>query len=223
MPSSETRAPRPRPVDATPARRTELVDSIAEAVAESLRDVITARATENLAATLRDTITAQLQARDTSSNDSTSDTTDASSAISFDTLSDSDSEISDDESTAAPRCTANHVARRPIDRHCVICRERMSRRRLDELVWCKSECGKSFHKDCFERWRENSSQIDSVGTLRCVIWYVADCNPFVQDLVLADLFIVVQYGLVLASMITRSLECNVFSIVRKWMLLVVGC
>lgn len=35
----------------------------------------------------------------------------------------------------------------------------------DELVWCKSQCGTNYHRDCFEEWRESGG-----GT--CPYWYV---------------------------------------------------
>ena len=51
-----------------------------------------------------------------------------------------------------PPCTAKHVQRRPIDEHCSICFDPMSMQ--DDLVWCKAQCGKNFHKECFELWRQ---------------------------------------------------------------------
>jgi len=47
-------------------------------------------------------------------------------------------------------CTRTHVRRRAVDDECPICREDFLLR--DELVWCKSGCGRTVHRECFETW-----------------------------------------------------------------------
>jgi len=64
-------------------------------------------------------------------------------------------------------CTARHKSRRSVDEDCVICTMPMVNCSLSELVWCKSSCGRSVHRDCFETMR------GYVDVIRCVIWLVS--------------------------------------------------
>lgn len=54
------------------------------------------------------------------------------------------------------RCSRTHVRRLNIDDICSICyddEDDVSECDASELVWCKSGCGRSVHKDCFEVWQ----------------------------------------------------------------------
>jgi len=63
-------------------------------------------------------------------------------------------------------CTVAHISRRSVDEDCVICTMPMVNCSLSELVWCKSTCGRSVHRDCFE-------MMDGyVEVTRCVLWLV---------------------------------------------------
>jgi len=163
--------------------RTHLITELTSSQAGSL----TVRRAQRILARLGDIINSQLeQESDASSSDNSTESqpesdsdhnSDSSSVTSVDSsndeLSSESSTNSVEDSTNAPpsnrdrleHCTVRHVTRRPIDHNCPICLEAMPRRRLSDLVWCKGQCGKSFHKFCFETWRETSA-----GVLRCVNW-----------------------------------------------------
>ncbi|KAF2104115.1 hypothetical protein NA57DRAFT_50962 [Rhizodiscina lignyota] len=66
-----------------------------------------------------------------------------------------------------PRCSRRHVARRLLDDNCGICLESMADNPAQELVWCKKQCGKSVHKECFETWQRDQ---DGSQQTRCVHW-----------------------------------------------------
>jgi hypothetical protein len=53
------------------------------------------------------------------------------------------------------RCTPPHARRLPFDEECPICYkgEHLSECDASEVVWCRSSCGRSVHKTCFEDWR----------------------------------------------------------------------
>ncbi|KAF2110908.1 hypothetical protein BDV96DRAFT_603516 [Lophiotrema nucula] len=53
-------------------------------------------------------------------------------------------------------CPDPHVRRRTLDDECPICFEdgALSENNIEELVWCKKECGRSVHKSCFESWKK---------------------------------------------------------------------
>jgi hypothetical protein len=53
------------------------------------------------------------------------------------------------------RCTRPHARRLPFDEDCPICYEGDPLFECDEseVVWCRSSCGRSVHKICFEDWR----------------------------------------------------------------------
>ncbi|CBX91372.1 hypothetical protein LEMA_P068800.1 [Plenodomus lingam JN3] len=59
------------------------------------------------------------------------------------------------ESAPPQPCTRPHVHRRPIEEECPICYDSalLSTCEPSELVWCRSGCGQSIHKSCFEAWR----------------------------------------------------------------------
>jgi hypothetical protein len=52
-------------------------------------------------------------------------------------------------------CTRRHARRLALDDTCPICFEGDNLSDCDavDLVWCKSSCGRSAHKSCFETWR----------------------------------------------------------------------
>ena len=148
---------------------------------------LTVRQTERIMASLRDVVNDGLeQRRDTSAPESSRDAdSDSDSGGNSSSGSVIGTDLSTDESNSESvvdsdaylasisslsrdtleRCTAQHVPRRRIDDNCPICTEPMSRRRLGDLVWCKSQCGKSVHRSCFESWHAYST-----GTTRCVHW-----------------------------------------------------
>ncbi len=76
------------------------------------------------------------------------------------------------ESTPPPpialHCLQHHTSRRSIDEDCPICTMTMVNCRLSELVWCKQQCGRSVHKDCFEQMLVFAS-----NSMRCVYWSVS--------------------------------------------------
>jgi hypothetical protein len=61
------------------------------------------------------------------------------------------------------RCQRPHARRLPFNEECPICYEGgpLSECDASEIVWCRSSCGQSVHKKCFDDWRA-----------QCVI----DCN-----------------------------------------------
>jgi hypothetical protein len=65
----------------------------------------------------------------------------------------------------APPCQRSHVPRRSIDGECTICTLPMTHERLEDLVWCKAECGNSTHRSCSEQWL-----IDKGTNATCPIW-----------------------------------------------------
>ncbi|KAF2006417.1 hypothetical protein P154DRAFT_518030 [Amniculicola lignicola CBS 123094] len=62
---------------------------------------------------------------------------------------------------APPPCRRTHVARRSLAEECSICYddENMSEEWLEDLVWCKSSCGNSVHKACFELWKRQCGEL----------------------------------------------------------------
>jgi ribosome assembly protein YihI (activator of Der GTPase) len=65
----------------------------------------------------------------------------------------------------APPCTLKHVRRRAIDEECPICQADFLQH--DQLVWCKSKCGRTVHRTCFDKWEEMCQ--DNERTATCVI------------------------------------------------------
>ncbi|KAF1944953.1 hypothetical protein EJ02DRAFT_463788 [Clathrospora elynae] len=53
------------------------------------------------------------------------------------------------------RCTSTHVRRLPLNEECPICNEEGLLLECDAsaLVWCRSSCGRTVHKSCFDDWR----------------------------------------------------------------------
>lgn len=81
-----------------------------------------------------------------------------------------------------PHCDQVHVSRRALDQDCPICWCPMEED-LPELVWCKSECGKTFHKECVDDWLNGPSRNSTCGQ-----WYdqfpaplLTSCVPSVTD------------------------------------------
>lgn len=70
-----------------------------------------------------------------------------------------------DPSPALTPCTANHVNRRTTDEDCPICTTAMVNTPQEELVWCKTSCGRSVHRECFDAW-QNHRHADA----QCVYW-----------------------------------------------------
>ncbi|KAF2844625.1 hypothetical protein T440DRAFT_376001, partial [Plenodomus tracheiphilus IPT5] len=83
------------------------------------------------------------------------------------------------ESTPPQPCTRTHAHRLPIDEECSICYEadHLSTCEPSELVWCRSTCGRSVHKSCFDAWR---TQCEKDGReLTCTMCradWSADCG-----------------------------------------------
>ena len=69
--------------------------------------------------------------------------------------------------SAITPCTLRHVRRRAIDDSCPICQEDYQVSDQNQLVWCKSRCGRTVHKACFEAW-EASCLVRGI-TVTCVI------------------------------------------------------
>lgn len=63
------------------------------------------------------------------------------------------------------RCSTAHVIRRSLTEDCAICYERLSDTAFGDLVWCKSQCGRSVHKECWEHWSRAST-----SPAKCVHW-----------------------------------------------------
>jgi hypothetical protein len=64
-----------------------------------------------------------------------------------------------------PRCHRTHVRRLPTDEECSICCDEVVMSEGDgTLVWCKSGCGKSVHKECFEVWRQSCVRARKAAT-----------------------------------------------------------
>jgi hypothetical protein len=57
--------------------------------------------------------------------------------------------------TSHRRCAQTHAHRRPVDEECSICYSDILLADSDpsELVWCRSSCGRSVHRSCFDHWR----------------------------------------------------------------------
>ncbi len=72
--------------------------------------------------------------------------------------------VPESQPTRQQTCSATHNLRRSIDEDCVICTMLMVNCSLSELVWCKSSCGRSVHRDCFE------TMGGYVDVTRCVFW-----------------------------------------------------
>ena len=64
-------------------------------------------------------------------------------------------------------CTRRHVRRRAIDDSCPICYEDFLLRDQDQLVWCKSGCGRTAHKTCFDTWK--ATCLGDGARVTCVI------------------------------------------------------
>jgi hypothetical protein len=73
------------------------------------------------------------------------------------------------ETAASPSvaCTRRHVRRRAIDDSCPICYEDFLLRDQHQLVWCKSGCGRTVHKTCFDTWK--TACLDRGAAATCVI------------------------------------------------------
>ncbi|KAF2814149.1 uncharacterized protein BDZ99DRAFT_232181 [Mytilinidion resinicola] len=57
-----------------------------------------------------------------------------------------------------PLWKATHVPRRPVEGECPICREDMDDPVV--LTWCKTGCGRTFHRECVDIWRKEWSRIE---------------------------------------------------------------
>lgn len=73
------------------------------------------------------------------------------------------------ENAASPSvaCTRRHIRRRAIDDSCPICYEDFLLRDQDQLVWCKSGCGRTVHKTCFDTWK--TACLDREAAVTCVM------------------------------------------------------
>ncbi|KAL6161038.1 hypothetical protein ACJQWK_08331 [Exserohilum turcicum] len=76
-------------------------------------------------------------------------------------------------------CTRSHARRIPLDDACPICDEGepLSSYNATETIWCKSSCGRTVHKSCFEGWHTQCLVDDR--SLTCPVcradWPDADC------------------------------------------------
>ncbi|KAH7092507.1 hypothetical protein FB567DRAFT_239378 [Paraphoma chrysanthemicola] len=78
----------------------------------------------------------------------------------------------------ATRCSRTHVRRLPVDEECAICydEEHLSERAPEDIVWCKSGCGKSVHRECFEAWQASCVQESRAATCtHCRTRWVDEC------------------------------------------------
>jgi hypothetical protein len=82
-----------------------------------------------------------------------------------------------DATLASPvrqECRSTHVKRRSHDDECCICLNLMTNTPRSQLVWCKSQCGQNFHRECIGLWQEHCRD-----GYTCVNWYVKllrDCH-----------------------------------------------
>ncbi|KAH7066305.1 hypothetical protein BKA63DRAFT_159725 [Paraphoma chrysanthemicola] len=78
----------------------------------------------------------------------------------------------------ATRCSRIHVRRLPLDEECAICydEEHLSERASEDIVWCKSGCGRSVHRECFEAWQASCVQESRAATCtHCRTRWVDEC------------------------------------------------
>jgi len=64
-------------------------------------------------------------------------------------------------------CSPAHVARRSLNENCAACTESLADARLEDVVWCKTQCGHNVHQSCFEEW-EGSQPVGRNVT--CMHW-----------------------------------------------------
>ena len=76
-----------------------------------------------------------------------------------------------------PHCSITHSVRRSTDGMCICCLQPTARTRLEDLVWCKAQCGQSIHKACHEVWAQQCQSWDPQGSdvpvqrpVQCTIW-----------------------------------------------------
>ena len=71
--------------------------------------------------------------------------------------------------SAPPPCSSTHVHRLPYSEECSICYDGddLSTCNSSEVVWCRSGCGRTVHKSCFDEWRARCT-LDG-RSLRCTI------------------------------------------------------
>ncbi|KAF1938350.1 hypothetical protein EJ02DRAFT_457919 [Clathrospora elynae] len=67
------------------------------------------------------------------------------------------------------RCTRTHARRLPLNEECSICHEGDLLLECDAsaLVWCRSSCGRTVHKSCFDDWRAQC--LIEGRSLRCAV------------------------------------------------------
>jgi len=98
----------------------------------------------------------------------------------------------------AQQCLLHQASRRSIDENCPICIMPMVNCMLSELVWCKRQCGRSVHKECFELMLELTS-----NNMRCVYWSVS-----LWVTIPKPMFITSTKILTLASRSSWSISCR---------------
>jgi hypothetical protein len=79
------------------------------------------------------------------------------------------------------RCIPTHVHRLPFDEECSICYEDKFLSDCDpaDLVWCRSGCGRTVHKSCFDEWRNQLAISSPSRQLQCMICrapWAEDCD-----------------------------------------------
>lgn len=77
--------------------------------------------------------------------------------------------------TPSRTCTRTHVRRRDPDDACAICMDSIGA--SDQLVWCRSSCGRSVHKLCFEAWEAECVENGRTATcVHCRAAWSPDCG-----------------------------------------------
>jgi hypothetical protein len=84
-----------------------------------------------------------------------------------------------DEHSGCNPCDAVHARRRPVEGDCAICCEGLveegSTAASEEgLVWCKSSCGQSVYRECFDSWMRHC--VDSGRAATCVSCRASWCE-----------------------------------------------
>jgi hypothetical protein len=65
-------------------------------------------------------------------------------------------------------CQGHHVARRQLSEECLICKESCNDTILSDLTWCKSRCGYSLHKTCYNQYLKILSS--GSHSIKCPHW-----------------------------------------------------
>jgi hypothetical protein len=76
------------------------------------------------------------------------------------------------------RCASKHVRRLPLDEECPICYDDvpLSECNASELVWCRSGCGRTVHKSCFDVWRAERGSTQPLVCMVCRASWAEECD-----------------------------------------------